>query len=318
MSKNYYVEYIKDFKKEINQKNDGELFEFHLKFPDNPYDMKSFIDAFESIFPKVNHDFENYIKILEGTNILQQEYNFLNSDLNNELFTYLSEEGLKELAHQINSHQQKEVEQANCFNFDEYLQNLNEELFFEGINSEIIENGTGKNKEYQIQIEGQNFTTLQILLQYEDLSKHLLGGNLKAFILKSYTAAIDDINVDEVIEPLYEQVSSQYSPTELYRMLYKDKIFFRNTIKLALIELNNRLLFTVKDPTRSSSDAYLGSFDTDEIITFANDEVMNTFYPNVKFDKLADAITFLKKYNFKVIMHEDDGPDDLDEWLEIF
>lgn len=320
MSKNYYVEYINDFKKEINQKNDGELYEFHLKFPDNPYDMKSFIDAFESIFPKVNHDFENYIKILEGTNILMQEYNFLNSDLNHELFSYLSDEGLKELTHQINSHQQKEEEQENCINFEEYIEKLNEELSFDGCNSEIIEDGTGRNKEYQIQIEGQNYTTLQILLQFEDLSKHLHNGDLKKFILKAYTTAIDDFNVDEVFEGIYEQVSRQYSPTELLRMLNEDKIFFNNTIKLATLELNNRLLFSVKDPLWKDDEGdgdllYVGS---KEVIEFANDEVLFTNHPNVKFYNLADAITFLKKYNFKVIMHEDDGPDELEEWLEIF
>lgn len=77
-------------------------------------------------------------------------------------------------------------------------------------------------------------------------------------------------------------------------------------------------LFTVEDPDWEGEDGDLLYIEAEELIGFANDEVLFTNHPNIRFYKLEDAITFLRKYHFNVILHDDYITNDLEEWLEIF
>lgn len=238
----YYEDYIYDYSKEIVYGEHGELSEFEVNFPDNSYEMKIFIEAFESIFPKTNHQFERYIKLLEGFNIMYDtDDNFRNSELFMDIIDYIREEALEELTHQIMHYPQKN-EQA--FDFVGYIEELNEELGFDGANSEIIEeelnhvDNINNEDSIDVLIEGNHYTTLQIILKRQDLEKHLKNNTLKWFILKEYEIAIADFDFDDYFDKLYDSVSLQYRASQFLDMIKEDEIFFINTIRDA-IKLKN-------------------------------------------------------------------------------
>lgn len=239
--KEYYADYIYDYSKEIVYEDNGELSEFEVNFPDDSDEMKIFIEVFESIFPKTNHRFERYIKLLEGYNTMYDtDEDFRDSEILMDIIDYIRGEALEELTHQIMHYPQKIEQKEQYFDFKGYIEELNEELGFDGGNSEVIEEELNhvdniNNEDYiTVVIEGNHYTTLQIILKRQDLEKHLKSNTLKWFILKEYEIAITDFEVDEVFDELYDAVSSQYRASLFLKMLKEDEIFFTNTIRDAI------------------------------------------------------------------------------------
>lgn len=226
----YYTDYIYDFNKEIIKDDTGEINEFEINFPYDPEEMRIFIEVFESIFPKANHKFFNYIKLLEGLNIMEESEDFKNTDMFIDIVDYIRNEALEELTNQISDYPKKIEVEKKYFDFKGYIEEINEKLGFDGMNSEIIHDETGEFENYDITIEGNNFTTLQINLEHQKLEKHLKNRDLEKFILKSYEAEIVDFDTDEKFDELYDAVSPQYRASEFLKMLEEDKIFFTNTI----------------------------------------------------------------------------------------
>lgn len=83
-------------------------------------------------------------------------------------------------------------------------------------------------------------------------------------------------------------------------------------------KLANEPLYTIHDPEFNGDDGDLLYVNKAEVIAFANEEVRYTIKPNIRFTYLDDAITFLRKYNFKIILHEEYSADTLVEWLAAF
>lgn len=230
----FFTEYIYDYNKEIIKNDSGEINEFEVHFPDDPEKMRGFIEVFESIFPKANHKFDKYIKLLEGLNIMEKSEGFEDTDMFMDIVDYIREEALEELTNQISDYPQKREKEGQYFDFKGYIEELNEKLGFDGNNSEIIHEGTGEYEGYDISIEGNHYTTLQINLEHQDLEKHLKSKDLEMFILESYESAIVDFDVDDVFDELYDAVSSQYRASEFLNMLKEDEIFFTSTIRDAI------------------------------------------------------------------------------------
>lgn len=229
----FFTNYIYDYKKDFIQEKSGELTEFENHFPSNSEEMKIFIEVFESIFPKANHTFEKYIKLLEGLNIMGESDDFKDTDMFMDIGDYIVGEALEELENQIRDYPQK-VETKKYCDFIGYIESLNEKLGFDGINSEIIHEGTGEYENYDISIEGKNHTTLDINLEHQDLAKHLKNNDLEMFILKKYEEAIVDFDVDEKFDQVYDSVSATYRASEFLKILEEDKMFFTNTIRDAI------------------------------------------------------------------------------------
>lgn len=227
----YYTDYIYDYNKEIIKDDTGEINEFEVDFPYDPEEMRIFIEVFESIFPKANHKFDKYIKLLEGLNIMEKSEGFEDTDMFMDIVDYIREEALEELQDQIKNYPQKREKEGQYFDFKGYIEELNEKLGFDGNNSEIIHEGTGEYEGYDISIEGNHYTTLQINLEHQDLEKHLKSKDLEMFILESYESAIADFDVDDEFDVLYDAVSSQYRASEFLNMLKEDEIFFTSTIR---------------------------------------------------------------------------------------
>lgn len=231
----FYIDYIKEFNVDIIcSLDEGEISYYEAEFPSNANEMKDFINAFEHIFPEADHNLFPYINLLNGLNIMEQAGEFTTTETYLDIVDYIREEALEELQNQISNYPQKREKEGQYFDFKGYIEELNEKLGFDGNNSEIIHEGTGEYEGYDISIEGNHYTTLQINLEHQDLEKHLKSKDLEMFILESYESAIVDFDVDDVFDELYDAVSSQYRASEFLNMLKEDKIFFTSTIRDAI------------------------------------------------------------------------------------
>lgn len=233
----FYENYFIDYKHEFLEKGECDLSYFEAEFPNTSYSMNIFIETFENIFPNANHEFEKYKIYLEGLETMMQVESFRCSDFHMDIVDTIREAALEELAELISNYPSRS--ENNTFNFVDYIEDLNEELGFVGANSEVIqEKYYSNNNEYHsyinVVIEGNHFTTLQIILQNEDLEKYLKNKDLETFILESYEAAIVDFDVDEVFDELYDALSKQYRASEFLKMLKEDEMFFTNTIRDAI------------------------------------------------------------------------------------
>lgn len=231
----FYINYIKEFNADIIcSLNEGEISYYEAEFPSNANEMKDFINAFEYIFPEADHNLFPYINLLNGLNIMEQAGEFTTTEIYLDIVDYIREEALEELQNQISNYPQKGEKQEQYFDFKGYIEELNEKLGFDGNNSEIIHERTGEHENYDISIEGNHYTTLQINLKHQDLVNHLKNKDLELFILKYYESAIVDFDVDDVFDELYDAVSSQYRASEFLNMLKEDEIFFTSTIRDAI------------------------------------------------------------------------------------
>lgn len=140
------------------------------------------------------------------------------------------------------------------------------------------------------------------------LKKEIHGSfsELKAY-LDNYVARLNEENIQN---------------NENYRYHCNNFVDAEYICEMCNIQLKAKLvkepLFTVNDPDWEGEDGDLLYVEAEELIGFANDEVLFTNHPNVRFSKLEDAITFLRKYHFKVILHDDYDNGDVEEWLETF
>ncbi|WP_281512324.1 hypothetical protein [Mammaliicoccus vitulinus] len=227
-----FISYIEKFKEEVIIKEDPSLGNFVADFPYNEKDLESFIKAFEILYPMNNHNFSRYVPLVKGLTLINEDTELQNTDMSHEIEDFIRENLLQDLKQQIVTYPHIEIPKA--FDYKGYIEELNEKLGFDGMNSEIIHEGTGENEQYDILIEGNNFTTLQIIIENQDLDKHLKNQDLEMFILKHYESAIVDFNVDDLFNELYSAVSSQYRPSQFFNMLEEDKMFFTNTLRDAI------------------------------------------------------------------------------------
>lgn len=227
---NHYINYIKEFNMDIiHGMNEGDISHYEAEFPSNSEELEAFISAFKHIFPHATHSFSRYKVLLSGLTKMEEDNEFKDSELYFDIVDYIGEEALEELQDQISKYPL--LEDVKLFDFKSYIEELNEKLGFDGNNSEIIHEGTGEYEGYDISIEGNHYTTLQIYLEHQDLEKHLKSKDLEMFILESYESAIADFDVDDEFDVLYDAVSSQYRASEFLNMLKEDEIFFTSTIR---------------------------------------------------------------------------------------
>lgn len=235
---NNYINYIKEFNTDIiHEIRYADMSHYEAEFPSNSEEMEAFINAFKHIFPHATHNFSRFKILLSGLTKMEEDNEFKDSELYLDIVDYIREEALEELQDQISKYPL--LEDAKLFDFKSYIEELNEDLGFDGANSEVIEEGEGTNRSYYILIEGKNYTTLQILLDIKDLEKHLKNKNIKRYILQAYESAIIDFDVDEVFDELYDSAKQHYGASMFLNMLKEDKIFFTKTIK---IELTNSMM----------------------------------------------------------------------------
>lgn len=232
---NHYINYIKEFNMDIiHGMNEGDISHYEAEFPSNSEEMEAFISAFKHIFPHATHNFFRFKILLSGLTKMEEDNEFKDSELYLDIVDYIREEALEELQDQISNYPQEGKKEEQYFDFKGYIEELNEKLGFDGNNSEIIHEGTGEYEAYDISIEGNHYTTLQINLEQQDLEKHLKSKDLEMFILESYESAIEDFDVDDKFDELYDAVSSQYRASEFFNMLKEDEIFFTSTIRDAI------------------------------------------------------------------------------------
>src|SRR5699024_5022232 len=232
---NHYINYIKEFNMDIiHGMNEGDISHYEAEFPSNSEEMEAFISAFKHIFPHATHNFSRFKILLSGLTKMEEDNEFKDSELYLDIVDYIREEALEELQDQISNYTQEGKKEEQYFDFKGYIEELNEKLGFDGNNSEIIHEGTGEYEAYDISIEGNHYTTLQINLEHQDLEKHLKSKDLEMFILESYESAIVDFDVDDVFDELYDAVASQYRASEFLNMLKEDEIFFTSTIRDAI------------------------------------------------------------------------------------
>lgn len=232
---NHYINYIKEFNMDIiHGMNEGDISHYEAEFPSNSEEMEAFISAFKHIFPHATHNFSRFKILLSGLTKMEEDNEFKDSELYLDIVDYIREEALEELQDQISNYPQEEKKEEQYFDFKGYIEELNEKLGFDGNNSEIIHEGTGEYEAYDISIEGNHYTTLQINLEHQDLEKHLKSKDLEMFILESYESAIVDFDVDDVFDELYDSVKQHYGASMFLKMLKEDKIFFTKTIREAI------------------------------------------------------------------------------------
>lgn len=230
---NHYINYIKEFNMDIiHGMNEGDISHYEAEFPSNSEELEAFISAFKHIFPHATHSFSRYKVLLSGLTKMEEDNEFKDSELYFDIVDYIGEEALEELQDQISKYPL--LEDVKLFDFKSYIEELNEKLGFDGNNSEIIHEVTGEYEAYDICIEGNHYTTLQIYLEHQDLEKHLKSKDLEMFILESYESAIADFDVDDEFDVLYDALSSQYRASEFLNMLKEDEIFFTSTIRDAI------------------------------------------------------------------------------------
>lgn len=232
---NHYINYIKEFNTDIiHEHRYADISHYEAEFPSNSEEMEGFISAFKHIFPHATHNFSRFKILLSGLTKMEEDNVFKGLELYLDIVDYIREEALEELQDQISNYPQKREKEGQYFDFKDYIEELNEKLGFDGNNSEIIHEGTGEYEAYDISIEGNHYTTLQINLEQQDLEKHLKSKDLEMFILESYESAIVDFDVDDVFDELYDAVSTRYRASKFLEMLHEDKIFFTTTIEEAI------------------------------------------------------------------------------------
>lgn len=229
---NNYINYIKEFNTDIiHEIRYADMSHYEAEFPSNSEEMEAFINAFKHIFPHATHNFSRFKILLSGLTKMEEDNEFKDSELYLDIVDYIREEALEKLQNQISNYPQKREKEGQYFDFKGYIEELNEKLGFDGNNSEIIHEGTGEYEAYDISIEGNHYTTLQINLEHQDLEKHLKSKDLEMFILESYESAIVDFDVDEVFDELYDSAKQHYGASMFLKMLKEDKIFFTKTIR---------------------------------------------------------------------------------------
>lgn len=229
---NHYINYIKEFNMDIiHGMNEGDISHYEAEFPSNSEELEAFISAFKHIFPHATHSFSRYKVLLSGLTKMEEDNEFKDSELYFDIVDYIGEEALEELQDQISKYPL--LEDVKLFDFKSYIEELNEDLGFDGANSEVIQDGIDEYENYEIFIVGKNHTILDINLEHQDLAKHLKNNNLEMFILKNYEEAIIDFNADEVFDELYEDLSSEYRPSELLKRLEADKQYMIEQVQQA-------------------------------------------------------------------------------------
>ena len=231
----YYTDYIYDYNKEIIKDDTGEINEFEVNFPYDPEEMRIFIEVFESIFPKANHKFDKYIKLLEGLNIMEKSEDFKDTDMFMDVFDYIREEALEELTNQISDYPQKIEEEKQYFDFIEYIGNLNAEIGFFGMNSEVIEK---EDDTIHVRIEATNNTTIAMEFQRSELEDKYYNNELKKHILSSYENHITKFDIDEEFNSVYNSLDGAIRPSEFLSMISEDKKFFMYTIRDAIKKIS--------------------------------------------------------------------------------
>lgn len=115
----------------------------------------------------------------------------------------------------------------------ETIELVNEELSFNGNNSEVVQEG----REIISTIEAENHTTIEVVFNILDLKMHTL--NLKGYILGVYEKAIENFDVDEEFEMLWSTEFGKhngFSPREFIRILEEDEAYFKEQLN----ELQNQ------------------------------------------------------------------------------
>ena len=115
----------------------------------------------------------------------------------------------------------------------ETIELVNEELSFNGNNSEVVQEG----REIISTIEAENHTTIEVVFNILDLKMHTL--NLKGYILGVYEKAIENFDVDEEFEMLWSTEFGKhngFSPREFIRILEEDEAHFKEQLN----ELQNQ------------------------------------------------------------------------------
>lgn len=115
----------------------------------------------------------------------------------------------------------------------ETIEQVNEELSFNGNNSEVVH----QDHEINSTIEAENHTTIEVVFNILDLKMHTL--NLKGYILGIYEKAIENFDVDEEFEMLWSTEFGKhngFSPREFIRILEEDEAYFKEQLN----ELQNQ------------------------------------------------------------------------------
>ncbi|MDH9922372.1 hypothetical protein PZL33_10535 [Staphylococcus hominis] len=115
----------------------------------------------------------------------------------------------------------------------ETIEQVNEELSFNGNNSEVVH----QDQEIISTIEAENHTTIEVVFNILDLKMHTL--NLKGYILGIYEKAIENFDVDEEFEMLWSTEFGNhngFSPREFIRILEEDEAYFKEQLN----ELQNQ------------------------------------------------------------------------------
>ncbi|MGJ8462392.1 hypothetical protein ACSGFZ_03675 [Staphylococcus haemolyticus] len=115
----------------------------------------------------------------------------------------------------------------------ETIELVNEELSFNGNNSEVVQEG----REIISTIEAENHTTIHVVINILDLKMHIL--NLKDYILAIYESAIELFDVDDEFESLWSIEFGRhngFSPRYFISILEEDEAYFKEQLK----ELQNQ------------------------------------------------------------------------------
>lgn len=118
-------------------------------------------------------------------------------------------------------------------NLIEIIEQVNEELSFNGNNSEVVQEG----REIISTIEAENHTTIHVVINILDLKMHIL--NLKDYILAIYESAIELFDVDDEFESLWSIEFGRhngFSPRYFISILEEDEVYFKEQLK----ELQNQ------------------------------------------------------------------------------
>ncbi|HDG8789424.1 TPA: hypothetical protein PBT65_001725 [Staphylococcus aureus] len=105
---------------------------------------------------------------------------------------------------------------------------VNEELGFNGINSEVLHQG----EEIISVIEAKNHTTIAVEFDILELKKHAL--NLKNYIVNMYQKYVEQFDVDEEFNMLWSKEFAEhnnFTPSQFLNILEQDRNYF--IVKLA-------------------------------------------------------------------------------------
>lgn len=227
----YYLEYIADFAENVVRKDLESSSEFETELPSSEKEMLNFIKAFTQIYPYNDTDFEKYISNLKAIELLEENDIFIHSPLYTDIVDYVRSEILDDLKGEILTY--PHIESNSYFDYFSFIETLNDELGFSGVNSEVIETES----KIESTIEAEHHTTIIISLNRIELEDHYRNDSLKFFVVNEYYRKIQNFSIDEEFNMLWDSrfiKETGYTPREFIKMLEEDKMFFTNTIRDAI------------------------------------------------------------------------------------